>query len=349
MEVVNDPIVVKIRSESNSEDDVSDIGFQCDQCPGVYKTKKKLKQHKARIHSDKKFLCSTCGFEVVGQKNYKNHIRQHQSKVQCPLCNKDFSQRCLDKHVEKCKGPQQKKKRENKYFCERCGFGTKSQKQLDRHIKTHDKVHVRKVHECEDCGYWTHHLGHMKRHEERCVEKKKKIPPSVVTNKTLEELFSESHVSISDFNNIVKFFRDQFGDHFFETGASKVISEYCKSMNHLSTCETVEFEEKENGKKFHSTLAYMSDIKGFVSEVITGRGLKSPRMVIGADYGQNKLLVTCSFYDEEDPNAKCNGKLPSAPQSSFLLASADLVPETYLNLEKIFKKLGFPLDMPNLR
>ena len=40
MEVVNEPIVVKIRSESNSEDDVSDIGFQCDQCPGVYKTKK---------------------------------------------------------------------------------------------------------------------------------------------------------------------------------------------------------------------------------------------------------------------------------------------------------------------
>ena len=165
----------------------------------------------------------------------------------------------------------------------------------------------------------------------------------------MEELFSESHVSISDFNNIVKFFRDQFGDHFFETGASKVISEYCKSMNHLSTCETVEFEEKENGKKFHSTLAYMSDIKGFVSEVITGRGLKSPRMVIGADYGQNKLLVTCSFYDEEDPNAKCNGKLPSAPQSSFLLASADLVPETHLNISKIFEKLGFPLDLPNLR
>ena len=98
MEVVNDPIVVKIRSESTSEDDVSDIGFHCDQCPGVYKTKKKLKQHKARIHSDKKFICSTCGFELVGQKSYKNHIRQHQSKVQCPLCN---SFNCKNKRFKK--------------------------------------------------------------------------------------------------------------------------------------------------------------------------------------------------------------------------------------------------------
>ena len=348
MDAPNNVKIIKIKCKNSMENDESDTEYVCDMCPGVYKTEKKLRQHKARIHSSKKFICPTCGHELVGRTNYNNHIRKHEEKGQCTLCQKEIHKCNLTRHIKRCKGPsvpKPRKKQKKKFFCNRCDFGATTQKKLDRHTKTHDK----KVHEYEHCDFTTFKTSNLHVHDKNCVEKKRKIPPSVVTNKSLEELFSDCHVSITDFNQITKFFKESIGSQFFEIGSSKVITEYCKSMNHLSKSETVEFEDT-NGNKINRTLAYISDMKGLISEVVAGRGLSAPRMAIGSDYGQSKLIVTCSFYDDENPNEKCNGKLPSAPQSSFLLASADLVPETPKNMQQIFKLLGFPLkDVPNLR
>ena len=88
----------------------------------------------------------------------------------------------------------------------------------------------------------------------------------------------------------------------------------------------------------------MSPMKDLIAAIEAGRGIAVPRLVIGADYGVNKLLVTMNIYDEENLHQPVDGMKPSAPQSSFLIAVGDHTPETHLNLSIIFRKLGFPLD-----
>ena len=85
-------------------------------------------------------------------------------------------------------------------------------------------------------------------------------------------------------------------------------------------------------------------MKDLIAEIETGRGIAVPRVVIGSDYGQNRLIFTLNIYDEENLHQKVDGQKPSAPQSSFLIAVADYTPETHFNMSVIFRKLGFPLE-----
>ena len=50
--------IVKIKCKKSLEEDEIDSAseYVCDMYPGIYKTKKKLRQHKARIHSEEKFI-----------------------------------------------------------------------------------------------------------------------------------------------------------------------------------------------------------------------------------------------------------------------------------------------------
>ena len=80
-------------------------------------------------------------------------------------------------------------------------------------------------------------------------KKKQQKAPDPVSNKKLVDLFSDCHVSISDFNRILKFFVNEMGNQFFGNGAMKCVQDYCSSMNVFSTVETVEFTDSSNKKK----------------------------------------------------------------------------------------------------
>ena len=85
-------------------------------------------------------------------------------------------------------------------------------------------------------------------------------------------------------------------------------------------------------------------MKDLLAEIEAGREIAKPRVLIGSDAGQNKLLVTLNVLDEENLQQTVNGKKATASQSSFLIAVADSTPENYHNMSIIFRKLGFPLD-----
>ena len=136
---------------------------------------------------------------------------------------------------------------------------------------------------------------------------------------------------------------------FFGNGTMKCVQDYCSSMNVFSTVETVEFTDSSN-KKISRTLAYISDPKGFIEDILKGRGIKEPKIVLGSDYGKDKLIVTASIYDESDLLSDVNGVKPSSPQAAPLLAMVDFVRESHANLTTIFEKLGFPWEFaPNIR
>ena len=371
-----DAIIIKVKKCDKNMEEGSDHDILiCEKCPETFNSLKSLESHRKKKHSEKKFICITCGHELfgsknynnhirkhkkficitcghelIGSKNYNNHIRKHNAKEKCDKCGKEVVKEYIEKHIVRCKGPNKGRGREKKHSCDKCNKCFDTVKKLETHKKTHDKVKRLTIHECAYCDYWSYKSSHVKIHENSCpIKKRQNNSDTIVTNNDLKQWFSSSHVSVTDFNKIVQNFKEKLGKEFFEKNSSKVISEYCKSMNYLSSTETIEFEDSQ-GKSITRTLAYISKMEDLIADVTEGRELSTPRLVIGADYGQEKLLVTASIYDDEDPHKKCIGMEPSAPQSSFLLASADLVPETTKNMKIIFNKLGFPLsNMPKLK
>ena len=106
------------------------------------------------------------------------------------------------------------------------------------------------------------------------------------------------------------------------------------------------FQDKD-GKDVVRTLAYVKDVAEFVKTIMTGRNINNERLLISADSGCGKLLVTCSIYDA-DKDGKILGYQPGSDRRIFLLAMVDDVCETTSNIGLILEKLGFPLPNPDV-
>ena len=79
--------------------------------------------------------------------------------------------------------------------------------------------------------------------------------------------------------------------------------------------------------------------------MVKAREIEEPKLVLSYNYGKEKLIVTCSLYDEKNLFGEVTGGVkPSSPQAAFLLAMTDFVPESHFNLSLIFEKLGFPFS-----
>jgi len=199
---------------------------------------------------------------------------------------------------------------------------------------------------CGYCEYQSSNKRNVTRHENKCKEKLRQQAPrkGPVTNEQLTDLFSGMHCSITDFNQMLAFFKKQFGDEWFEQNSQKCIQDYCKSMNIYSTTETVMFQDT-NKNEISRTLSYISDPKKFFEDLVKARDIQEPKIVLSCDYGKEKLIVTASVYDEKDLFGEVTGGVkPSSPQAALLLAMTDFVPESHFNLSLIFHKLGFPFS-----
>ena len=116
-----DPIIIEIKkSNKNMEEGNDQDVLVCEKCPKTFDSVKSLASHKKKNHSEKKFICSTCGYEVFGNKNYNNHIRKHQDKEKCNKCGKEVVKEYIGKHIVRCKGPKKKRGKEKKHSCDRC-------------------------------------------------------------------------------------------------------------------------------------------------------------------------------------------------------------------------------------
>ena len=106
------------------------------------------------------------------------------------------------------------------------------------------------------------------------------------------------------------------------------------------------FQDKD-GNEVVRTLAYVKDVAEFIQTIMTGRNITNERLLISADSGCGKLLVTCSIYDA-DKDGKILGYQPGSDRRIFLLAMVDDVCETTSNIGLILEKLGFPLPNPDI-
>ena len=110
-------------------------------------------------------------------------------------------------------------------------------------------------------------------------------------------------------------------------------------MKHLHSTQVAQFED-DKGQIVNRTVAYISDLKSFIDTIVLEREIRSaPALVLGADVGCGKLLITLSVLEEDshdDDDSKDGSNI-------FILAMCDDIKESYSSLRTIFHILGFPL------
>ena len=119
------------------------------------------------------------------------------------------------------------------------------------------------------------------------------------------------------------------------------------------------FPQDDSGNEVKRVLAFVKDTVQLVKEIQRGRDIKKEQLVLSADKGCGKVIVTMAIFDA-DSNGKVHGLRPGSNQRIFLLAmvnysfpikplplvphfQVDDIPESTNNLNLIFERLGFPL------
>ena len=150
------------------------------------------------------------------------------------------------------------------------------------------------------------------------------------------ETYADTNCTIQDFNKIVKNFETKLGKHHFETGSLGAASKFCNELSEYHACEVVKFQDKE-GNVLERGMSYIKDVKAYVKKIVEGRGIKNPQLVLGADSGQKKMIMTLAITEQDPKAAFCDGnQKPGSTDTIFLLAETDNIPEIYPNLGKGF-------------
>ena len=136
--------------------------FRCSDCEFVSKTKRGLKTHKARIHTETTALqypveCELCEAKLESEKILKEHLKYHTYKKStfkceyCNFCSENFL--TMEVHIGKQHG--------EKVECGLCNFVAKDLEALNIHILTFQ------IYVCDECCYRTIHIHEIKEHLEK--------------------------------------------------------------------------------------------------------------------------------------------------------------------------------------
>ena len=140
----------------------------------------------------------------------------------------------------------------------------------------------------EECPYKSMKKLNVLRHKKSCpvIKRSQPLKTGIFTKEDLGALYSETHVSMHDFNHILQYFKKKMGPEWFEDGVHKAATEYANSLGvyfetKVVTCKT------DDGKELQRTLAYCTDLPGLLDAVGIGRGgITEEMVVISSDKGK---------------------------------------------------------------
>ena len=83
---------------------------------------------------------------------------------------------------------------------------------------------------------------------------------------------------------------------------AKIMSDYIHSLDHLHESEKDHAFEDYDGKPLSTFLTKVTDVTQFIETICEIRSIKNPKIVLGADGGQQKCLVTMIIIDKDKEN-----------------------------------------------
>ena len=95
-----------------------------------------------------------------------------------------------------------------------------------------------------------------------------------------------------------------------------------------------------DGNEILSCVCLLKDLVDFSETVIREKKVIDPEIVIGADSGQNKMIVTLSIFDRSDlERGDVCGYSQAGSRSTLVIAASDGCQENRPNMEKIWSRL----------
>ncbi|XP_063705720.1 oocyte zinc finger protein XlCOF6-like [Culicoides brevitarsis] len=129
--------------------------FECDICGATFKIKSRIKQHMVVDHSaDAAYQCEVCGKKNVAKSLHELHIRTHldtrDRPFACLQCTKCFKSKAeLQRHVYGVHVPAEEKP---SFECDECSFVTSKQEFLIKHQVNQHVPDCQKPFQCEICS-----------------------------------------------------------------------------------------------------------------------------------------------------------------------------------------------------
>ena len=92
-------------------------------------------------------------------------------------------------------------------------------------------------------------------------------------------------------------------------------------------------------------ISKVTDVNLFVNEIASIRNIKNPELILGADGGQDKCIITAIIKDEDnenlyDENENLNDFKVTGSKRVLVLAKADSIPENRYNIEVLWNSLN---------
>ena len=351
--------------------------FNCHLCPKTFTRKNNMKVH-VQTHSNK-VVCETMETQVLTQsKKEKNKV------FVCEVCDKCFSyQRTLNVHTEQ---QHVKKKvsfsggfamlEENKpkvfvneFSCDKCDYKSKRKADLKKHRQRVHREKPPKSTKCDQCDYESTNSSHLKRHmaevkhkveqsrstkyrhksklteELHCRIMKKEDPITVFGEKEVAILVEDCKGSIRDLLRMIKWMRHCFGSKHFAPHIREMIKKHFNKLDYLHEAETVTAKDKDNCD-IQTVLSKVADVSTFVSEIAQIRKIQQPKLILGCDGGQNKLVVNAIIKendDSDDEDSIFKEARATGSKRVLCLGKIDGVPENRENVELLLYSLDLHL------
>ena len=353
--------------ETHSREPKPKKQHECVHCKQKFQQIGHLKTH-LKTHTtlklSAKHKCEQCNKTFAHNKTLKVHVQQQHEKKKI---NYKGGFVLWENNELPCKSS-------DIFSCEQCDYETGRKDNLKRHIKlVHENVKDEKPIKCDKCDYTSPYPSNLKKHMTTVIHsreisraskyrqlnslkkelnvrlKKEKDPTKVFGEKEVQQLLEDCKGSIRDILRTIKWMRHCFGRRHFTPNIRQIIQRHIHRLDELHNSEIMTFKDKDK-KEVSRVLSKVADVATFVDEIAHIRNIKEPKLILGCDGGQGKVVVTAIIKEQADNDDEYTQDeilkdfKATGQRRVLCLAKVDNIPENRENVEIILNSL----ELPNL-
>ena len=205
----------------------------------------------------------------------------------------------------------------SKSVCQKCGLKMSRSRNLKNHIKICQPVAPDL--KCEYCGSNFLSLFNRLRHQKESCKQR----PGLLEVSEVRTFVEQHQFTISQSQKMVQFMSSK-GSVKFPTGVVRSLkTKTYKRFEDLYMTEKMTNDGKE------TVVTYVKDLTHFMNIVVEGRGIKSPRVAVSCDFGQDALIATISVFDINDLENNSDDPMSAGgTERTLIIGAADQVPES---------------------
>ena len=316
------------------EKNLDKLLHQCQHCEYSTPLKYDLVKHVESNHQ-KPFSCTTCSKGFNNEESLGRHQKLHEAlQYCCPHCDKSFKElKYLNSHIKK-RHLNTKIKSTVGWFSVDPGAGDGNSGRKKGRTLHHCRV--------EGCQWKSKDKKLLKKHHDKS-HPSDPPPPKVAKKGCDKEGPVTLMMKVANQHNIsdgLQYYEESGEGLLFEKDLRRRLRESRDSLLGWYDAHQLNVVTNRKGDKLTTATVLLKNLHHFITTLVQEKGIRRPKVVIGGDGGNSKLIFTLQVFDEEDLEARdyCGYSLGGV-RRSILIAGVDHCKEYRDNLDMILDKL----------